>query len=205
MRDLGVYLDSELKMKEHVRHITRSCFFQIRRLRQIRRSACPEVMKRLVSALILSRLDHCNAALAGLPQSTIQPLQRAQNSAARLISNCSRYEHITPVLKELHWLPVNLRIKYKLCLLMHLIHTHQCPQYLREIVTMTSSSATRPGLRSASGLSYYKPWIRTKFGERAFSIAGPAAWNSLPSSLQATTNTNSFKRQLKTHLFNSHY
>ena len=118
-------------MKEHVRRITRSCFFQLRRLRQIRRSAGPEVMKRLVSALILSRLDYCNAALAGLPQSTIQPLQRAQNSAARLISNSSRYEHITPVLKELHWLPVNLRIKYKLCLLMHLIHTHQCPLYLR--------------------------------------------------------------------------
>jgi len=205
VRDLGVYLDSELTMKEHVRRITRSCFFQLRRLRQIRRSAGPEVMKRLVSALILSRLDYCNAALAGLPQSTIQPLQRAQNAAARLISNSSRYEHITPVLKQLHWLPVNLRIKYKLCLLMHLIHTHQCPQYLKELVTTTSSIATRPGLRSSSSLSYHKPWIRTKFGERAFSIAGPAAWNSLPSSLQATTNTNCFKRQLKTHLFNSHY
>jgi hypothetical protein len=205
VRDLGVYLDSELTMKQHIRRITRSCFFQLRRLRQIRRSAGPEVTKKLVSALILSRLDYCNAALAGLPQSTIQPLQRVQNTAARLISNTGRRKHITPVLKELHWLPVNLRIKYKLCLLMHLIHTHQCPQYLQQIVSLTSISATRPGLRSSSGLSYYKPWIRTKFGERAFSVAGPAAWNSLPFSLQATINTNSFKRQLKTHLFNSHY
>ena len=88
---------------------------------------------------------------------------------------------------------------------MHLILTDQCPQYLKEIVTTTATSATRPGLRSSDSLSYHKPWIRTKFGERAFSIAGPSAWNSLPHSLQAITNTNGFKRQLKTHLFNSHY
>jgi hypothetical protein len=205
VRDLGVYLDSELTMKEHIRRITRSCFFQLRRLRQIRRSAGPEVTKRLVSALVLSRLDYCNAALAGLPQSTIQPLQRVQNTAARLISNTGRREHISPVLKELHWLPVNLRIQYKLCLLMYLIHTDQCPQYLKEIVTTTATSATRSGLRSSDSLSYHKPWIRTKFGERAFSVAGPSAWNSLPHSLQSVTNTNGFKRQLKTHLFNSHY
>ena len=138
-----------------------------------------------MSALVLSRLDYCNAALAGQPQSTIQPLQRVQNTAASLISNTGRREHITPVLKELHWLPVNLRIQYKLCLLMYLIHTDQCPQYLKEIVTTTATSATRPGLRSSDSLSYHKPWIRTKFGERAFSVAGPSAWNSLPHSLQS--------------------
>ena len=104
-------------------------------------------------------------------------------------------------MKDLHWLPVNLRIKYKLCLLMHLIFTHQSPEYMEDLVLLTASSTARPGLRSASGLSYRKPKLRTKFGERAFSYSGPAAWNSLPDYLQSTTNTNSFKRLLKTHLF----
>ena len=164
-----------------------------------------EVMKRLVSALVLSRLDYCNAALAGLPQTTLRPLQRVQNAAARLIAGAKSRDHITPVMKDLHWLPVSFRIKYKLCLLMHLVYTHQCPDYLHEVVSLTSAAATRSGLRSSDGLSYQKPRVRTKFGERAFSHAGPAEWNTLPLSLQDTTNTKLFKRHLKTFLFNSAY
>src|SRR5664279_4631288 len=83
VHDLGVYLDAELTMKQHVNRTASSCFIHISRLHQIRRSAGPEVTKKLVSAFILSRLDYCNAALAGLPQSTIQLLQ---NAAARLIT-----------------------------------------------------------------------------------------------------------------------
>ena len=157
------------------------------------------MVRKLVSALILSRLDYCNAVLAELPNATIRPLQRVQNAAARLIMDIGHRDH-TPALKELHWLPVNLRIIYKLCLLMHLVHTHQCPDYLRDIVTSTADSATRPGLRSADGLSYCKPKTRTKLGERAFVYSGAAAWNCLPYSLQSIQNTHSFKQQLKTHL-----
>lgn len=203
MRDLGVYLDAELTMKQHISRVVSSCFFQLRRLRQIRRSAGEEVTKRLVSALILSRIDYCNAALAGLPQTTIAPLQRVQNAAARLIGDTKPWDHISPVLRRLHWLPVNKRIKYKLCLLMHLIHTKQCPDYMSDMVRSTAESATRPGLRSASHFSYRKPAIGSKFGERAFSYAGPASWNDLPYHIQSTTDTASFKRQLKTFLFSS--
>ncbi len=201
VRDLGVYLDAELTMRQHVNRTASSCFFHIRRLRQIRRSVGPEVTKRLVSAFILSRLDYCNAALAGLPQTTTQPLQRAQNAAARLITGIRQRDHITPAMKQLHWLPINFRIQYKLCLLMHLIITRQCPDYMKELVTLTADGATRTGLRSANGRSFQKPKTRTKFGERAFSYSGPAAWNSLPDYLHYNNNTASFKRQLKTYLF----
>jgi hypothetical protein len=205
VRDLGVYLDAELTMKHHVNRVTSNCFFQLRRLRQIRRVAGPDVTKRLVSAFVLSRLDYCNAALAGLPQTTLRPLQRAQNAAARLVTNTRSRDHITSAMKELHWLPINQRIQYKLCLMMHSIHTQQCPDYMRDLVSTTAALATRTGLRSASGLSYWKPRVRTKFGERAFGFSGPAAWNSLPTHLQTTTNTNTFKRLLKTHLFTTAY
>lgn len=203
VRDLGVLVDAELTMKHHISRVVSSCFFQLRRLRQIRRSVGEEVTKRLVTALILSRLDYCNAVLAGLPQSTLQPLQRVQNAAARLVSDTKPRDHISPVLAQLHWLPVNQRITYKLCLLMHLVHVKHCPDYLNNLVHLTADSATRPGLRSASRLSYRKPALASKFSERAFSYAGPAAWNSLPDHIQSITNTASFKRQLKTFLFSA--
>jgi len=87
VRDLGVYLDAALTMKHHVNCVTSNCFFQLHRLRQIRRIAGPDVTKRLVSAFALSRLDYCNAALADLPQTTLRPLQRALITAARFVAN----------------------------------------------------------------------------------------------------------------------
>jgi len=108
-------------------------------------------------------------------------------------------------MKELHRLPINQRITYKMCLMMHFIHVQQYPDIMRDLVLMTATTATRTGLRSASVLSYWKPRIRTKFGERAFSYSGPAVWNSLPIHLQTTTNTNTVKRLLKTYLFTTAY
>jgi len=91
VRDLGVYLDNELTMNQHISRVVSSRFFQLRRLRQICRSVGEEVTKRLVTALVLSRLDYCNAVLAlsltGLPESTIRMLERVQNAAVRLITD----------------------------------------------------------------------------------------------------------------------
>ena len=67
VRDLGVHLDAKLTMKQHISRVVSSCFFQLRRLRQVRRSAGEKFIKRLVTALVFSRLDYFNAALAGLP------------------------------------------------------------------------------------------------------------------------------------------
>ena len=73
----------------------------------------------------VSSCRYCNAVLAGLPKVTIAPLQRAQNAAARLILRLAPHDHVTAALCHLHWIPVQYRITYKLCLLMHLIHIHK--------------------------------------------------------------------------------
>jgi len=87
----------------------------------------------------------------------------------------------------------------------HFIHMQQYPDYMRDLVSMTATTATRTGLRLASGLSYWKPRIRTKFDKRAFSYSGSAAWNSQPIHLQTTNNTNTFKRVFKTYHFTTAY
>ena len=118
VRDLGVYLDSELSMEHHISTVVRACFFHLRRLKSIRRILGADVTSGLVSAFVTTRVDYCNSILAALPQLSIDPLQRVQNAAARLITGTGTREHITPALRSLHWLPVKYRITFKLCVLM---------------------------------------------------------------------------------------
>ena len=108
------------------------------------------------------------------------------------------HEHVTSTLWELPWLPVPYRITYKHCLLMHLIHTVQAPSYLTDIVTQTATVSSRSRLRSATRLPYEQPRARLTLCQRAFSYAAPDAWNTLPKSLQQISDTETFKRHLKT-------
>ena len=159
-------------------------------------------MKRLISAFVFSRLDYCNSILSGLPLSTIAPLQRVQNTAAHLVLGLSRSDHVRPALKELHWLPVMYRIKFKLALVMFTIHTHQCPDYLTDSVhPYSNNDPACYRLRSATGTNYSVPRTRTKFSDRAFSVAGPVVWNSLPVAVHHVDSLHSFKRRLKSHFF----
>ena len=104
---------------------------------------------KLVTSLIFSRLDYCNAVLAGP-----SPLQHVHHPAARLIGQLRPRDHVTPTMRDLHWLPVEYRITYKLCLLMHRIHNGKAPPCLTDVVTATSGIESRFGLRSASSDRY---------------------------------------------------
>jgi len=108
VRDLGVLLDSELTMKQHISKVTSICYYHLRRLRQIRNYVSREIVIQLVMSLVISGMNYCNSVLVGLPASTLAPLQRVQNAAARLILGLSRRSHITPALQQLHWLPIKL-------------------------------------------------------------------------------------------------
>jgi len=135
---LGVLLDTELGMRCQVNCVAAACFFQLRRLRQLRNVIDPQALQRVVSALVLSRLDYCNAVLAGLPASTLAPLQRVQNAAARLVVGLGPRDRVTPALKTLYWLPVFQRIQYKLCVLAHAAFYKYGPVYLTELLVRVS-------------------------------------------------------------------
>jgi len=118
VRDLGVHLDSELTTKTHISKVVSACFYQLRKICQVRRVVGQDITQQLVSAFVLSRLDHCNSLLSGLPRSTIQLLQRVMNAAARVVMALSMHDHVKPALKQLHWLPV-LTIVTHFCLVFH--------------------------------------------------------------------------------------
>jgi len=101
-RDLNLHLDSHLSMKQHIAKVVATCYYHQHQLRQIHRRVSREVTIRLVLATVMSRIDYCNSTLAGLPQSTLTPLQRVQNAAACLVFELGVRDHVTPSLIQLH-------------------------------------------------------------------------------------------------------
>jgi len=164
-----------------------------------------EVTGRLVSAFILSRLDYCNAILAGLPASTLAPPQRVMHAAARVVYDLKPYDHVTPTLTALQWLPVKQRIEFKLCLLVHLVINGRAPAYLQNLLTTTASMSGCASNRSASNNDLVKQSTRLKLGDRVFSAAGPCVCNRLPTELKAITDTHVFRCKIKPFLFSSAY
>jgi len=179
VHDLGFFFDYELNMKSHISRNTHACFYHLRCLRAARRQLGREVTARLVLAFVLSRLDYCSALLAELPASTLAPLQRVMNAAVRLVCDLSSIDHVTPALQSLHWLPIKQRIKFKLCLFVHLAINGKAPIYLTEIITRTASIVGRAANRSAQNNDLVIQRTKLKFTQRAFSVAGPHIWNQL--------------------------
>jgi len=156
-----------------------------------RSTGCWDLKRRIHSCLCV-RIEQSWLLqwLAGLPKSTTTPLQRAQNAAARLVTQLGPRDHVSDALRSLHWLPVQERITNKLCLLIHLAH-------LADSVTDTANLSRRTRLRSASSLRYEQPRTRLKLGECSFAFAGPAAWNTVLSFVQELSDTESLNATSK--------
>ena len=169
--------------------------YNIRRIRKYFRKKCTET---LIHAFISSRLDYCNSLLYGLPAYQTQKLQRVQNSAPRLVFEESKFCHITPLLRALHWLPVANRIVFKISLLTFKAIHKLAPTYISELVSLKDTGG-RYYLRSNNGKLNCKSL--SMLGERSFYMAAPKLWNDLPLFIRNISSVNVFMKALKTHLF----
>ena len=203
VRDLGIYLDSDVSMRTHVGKTVSSCFGVLRQLRSISRSVSRPVLQSLVVALVLPRLDYGNATLAGIPDRLCDRLQSVMNAAARLIFASRKYDHVTPLLEELHWLRARQRITYKLAMLSYRCLHGLAPSYLARELTRVVDIESRRHLRSADTERLETPSIRRPtIGGRAFPAAAAEAWNSLLASpVTSAPSLETFRRSLKTELF----
>lgn len=200
-RNLGVLFDEHLSMEAHVQQVCRSSHLQLRKLGQIRDMVTREAAEIMVHAFITSRLDYCNSLLYGLPASLIAKLQSIQNWAARIVTRTRMIQHITPVLKTLHWLPIEQRIIFKVLTLTFRALQGHAPAYLQDLVVPYTPSRK---LRSSdSGLLAVPPSRLRSYGDRRFAHAAPTLWNALPQAIRDAQSLAQFKKLLKLHLFNA--
>ena len=183
VRNLGAFFDAACTIVPHADRLARAWFYQLRRLRAIRRSITITTAIQLVNRFVVTCVDNCNSLLAGLPAHQFDRIQSVLNYAARLVYGRRKYDHVTPLLRDnLHWLRDPGRVKFKCCLLVFKALNGLAPTYIADVCVKVPASERRSTLHSA-GIYQYNlviPRRANKFSERSFSVSGPAEWNSLP-------------------------
>ena len=205
VRNLGVWFDSDFSFSKHVQNVCRSCFIQLRDFRRICQYLTHNAAILVANAFVSSRLDYCNSLFRSLSKSNLQKLQCIQNSAARIITNSSRYSHITPLMKQLHWLPVRFRSEFKTATLVYKFLQTGTPNYFTaQLSSYSNSYNTRHSQSGATFLTVpkFQPSIHKSAKQFGFSFAfdAPTVWNSLPEDVRLSPNVASFRRKLKTYL-----
>ena len=202
VKNLGTWLHSTLSMNSHVNNTCSNAFYYLYNIRRIRKYLSRRSTKTLIHAFVSSRVDYCNSLLYGLPAYQLNKLQRVQNAAVRLIFLESKYCHVRPLLYNLHWLPVKFRIDFKILLLTYKAINGLAPFYLQELISLKETCKYK--LRSDCDGLLLKPVkfkTLTTLGDRSFAAAAPQLWNSLPYSIRSSRSVASFKKTLKTFLF----
>ena len=194
--NLGIIFDREISFNYQINQLCRTSFFLLRNLFKIRKYLTDEATSKVVHAFVTTKLEYCNHLYFGLPKYQVNKMQRVQNTAARLATRSSKHDHITPLLQQLHWLPVSYRIVFKILLLVYKARHGLCPGYVSELLQERKSS---PALRSSSPGLLATPTSRTKTnGERTFSVSAPKLWNGLPNHVRNVGTLPFFKKNRKT-------
>jgi exonuclease III len=165
-KNLGVMYDCEGKLIQQVSNICKIGFYRVRNLAKIRKSLDLKTAKIAAAAFTTSSLDYCNALLHGLPKNQINKIQLVQNSAARVVMGLKKHEHITHARKELHWLPIEARCKFKIITLTWKALNNMGPTYIKDLLKVKSC---RPGLQSNKSIILEIPKTNlTGCGKKSF-------------------------------------
>ena len=202
-RNLGTWFDTHLDMGTHITKTFSSAFYYLYNIRHIRKYLSRESTEKLVHAFISSRLDYCNSHLYGIPEYQTRKLQRVMNASARLIYGAPKFCHITPLLAELHWLPVRAKIQCKILLITYKILHSYAPKYLSDLISIQQPSCYSLR-RNDNGPLLKRPIAKTKktMGDRAFRWLLPFYGTSyLARSAREARNLESFKTIIKTFLY----
>ena len=182
MHNLDVY-GPWAKQQVHIGKVSSACFFHLRRLYQLHCIICTSMMQRLVSAFVLPRIDYCNSVSAELLNTTLLPLLRTMNAAVRLVAGLGPHDSVTAPMKKLQWLPIAFRTNTNSVYWCMPCSVGFCSEYISKVLIPVSvfQAVLCCGLLRPTHLMFNVLWWNS---QRAFSVAGPAAWNNLSPSLK---------------------
>ena len=210
VKNLVVWFNSDLSLSKHVQNVCKSCFMKHHNFRHVRRFLTHDVSVLVANVLVSSLLDYCSSLFRSLSKFNLCNLQCIQKSAARIVLNTIQYTSITPVLKKLHWLPVEQCILFKTATLVYeFLHTG-FPKYFAPYLNCYSSSYTTRRGQSGSNflvIPKFYPFVHKSVKQlgNSFVFDAPTVCNALPDEIRAMPSVASFRKQLKTYLYTKAY
>ena len=189
---LGVILDTHLSFDSHVNKVVSESFYHLKNVSKIKRYLTPAETEKVIHAIVTSKFDYCNVLLNGIKSSAITKLQKAQNYAARLVTNLPGNSRVTDnVLQNLHWLSIKERTLFKVLLMVHKFFIGAVPGYFTELLIVQDTSERLLVVR----------FMNTASGRKSFTYISSRAWNRLPKTVRLLNDSLKFKQSIKTILF----
>lgn len=204
VESLGIKLDQNLSMKRQANDVSKKTFWTLSNLGNFRHYLTEKLKITLVKTLILSKVDYCNALFAGSNKTIVRKLKNVIENAVRFIYNIRDWSvDLQPYYLKCHIMPIELRIQYKVCLLVHKALGGTAPPYMRDLLVLYHENPNKQSLRAYADkrLLLRQSSKETKIRRKMFSYHAPIYWNSLPHDLRHCSVTTMFKRNLKTHYF----
>ena len=204
VRNLGVVFDQQVNMDQHITKLCQTINWQIRNLYRIRRYINQETCANIVRAMLLSRLGYCNVLFNNIAQSDLDRLQRLQNKCARLVFMPPRCTNISPLLKKLRWFGIKDRISFKTLLYVCKSLNGLCPRYIDACLTVKghATAQLKHALTTVSTSGFLEATnAPRRICNRAFSVAAPFKWNTVPIHIRGAPSVAIFISHLKTYLY----
>ena len=193
-RDLGVTLDSNLTYNEHIVSTVSSCMSRLGQINRVKHIFDKRALIIIINALVFSKLFYCSSVWSNTTQANLDKLQAVQNFACRILCGAKKFDHITPLLKGLRWLPIRQQLYFRFAVLVFKCMTRCAPEYLTSKLVRRSAVSTR-NTRNSQLLDI--PLFRTASGQRTFQYRATSLWNELQPVLKLSPSVTAFKRLLR--------
>ena len=199
-KDLGITLDSTMSFNDHIKSLTSSLLSTLSQINRVRHLFDKKTLLIILNSLVFSKLFYCSSVWSGTTKQNIHKLQLIQNFAARILTNNRKFDHISPVLRDLGWLSVTDMLTYRNQVMMFKCLNGLVPPYLNNKLVKRSEIHSRV-TRQADDINLVK--CRTSIAQRSFFYHAAKTWNSLPHSVKNVTSLPTFKKSIKKYLKSS--
>ena len=203
-KNLGFYFDSKMNLEEQISKVRQKCYMNLRNIGRIGNKLSFALKVQLVHSMVHSILDYSNASYGNLTATQLNKLQKVQNSGVRFIYGLygkEKRRHIGPFLKELHFLPIHYRIRFKIAIMVFKSLNNIGPDYISDMISIRAEKFHGVRRNEDPFLLNVPPPPRYNKTNGAFSLSAPEIWNNLPYGIRSTNDLGLFKKVLKTHYF----